>query len=738
MSTVWKVGSRWGNLGESVLDLFLEYKCVFFGTNDDCRKGDWGAVRKGDLFVISEGSTPVAVGEALGECVDYRKSNFSFRETDCERISVDDCAVVVCPANLRLLLPKERKEYWGIDPRKRFCRAPGAADKVRRYWSEVVGRQGAGSFDIKTRAVSLADVDDKDRIFQVGNRYHIPIYQRPYSWNEDQLRKLMEDLRQGLKNDDPIFMGTIQLSQPINIAKDGSLKSYDVIDGQQRLTTFMILLSVLEKFLGKQKWVSLFESTIRTSVNKRAAQNDLNDLFKFLKARSLDDSLSGVETQNPYLRNAKIIWGLVLELASLEQDDESVIVGEQVVAAFSERLLKFVENELKIVVIETHAGLSKTLRIFNTINTSGLDLGSEDLFKVRFYEYLKDCQHKGDNVFDEISQVYEKVDGYNKKPYAETYLNMGSILSTYQRVLIGQSNLNVDTFSMSQENFFEQLFDTMLGVHEWPSFKKFSDDLTLDGLNEVYDCYARYLKACDTNPKLRIFRHLLWETRYGYVANFPVIALYFGVADERNLEQFVEGLFKVLVPASIYFQKTVSRGRTQLIDFLKAIGGGAFKYGDSVVEWGFGKWFDGGMEKMVRNGLGYEMAWVAKWKNLMCRLVEYLQTPMEARNQELFDRLFSTGFDVEHIQPYTDEENSAAVLKEWGGEINRIGNLAMFESSLNRGVQNHSEKKPTAYAQSAYRSLSCLTDKVANWSMRDAIDRREKITELVIGYLQEK
>ena len=77
MSTVWKVGSRWGNLGESVLDLFLEYKCVFFGTNDDCRKGDWGAVRKGDLFVISEGSTPVAVGEALGECVDYRKSNFS-------------------------------------------------------------------------------------------------------------------------------------------------------------------------------------------------------------------------------------------------------------------------------------------------------------------------------------------------------------------------------------------------------------------------------------------------------------------------------------------------------------------------------------------------------------------------------------------------------------------------------------------------------------------------------------
>jgi len=738
MSTVWKVGSRWGNLGESVLDLFLEYKCVFFGTNDDCRKGNWNEVRRGDLFIISEGSCAVAIGEALGGCVDYRKSNFSFRETDCERISVDDCAVVVCPANLRLLLPNERKEYWGIDPRKRFCKAPGAADKVRKYWSEIIGRQGAGVFDIKTRAVSLADTCDKDRIFQPGNRYHIPIYQRPYSWAEDQLRKLMEDLRQGLNNDDPIFMGTIQLSQPINIAKDGSLRSYDVIDGQQRLTTFAILISILEKITGSQKWMRIFERNLRTSVNKRAAQSDLDALFDYLRRSDLNSPLGSGGQRNQYLLNAKVIYGLIKELSALDVDDETTEVPCDTMQTFAGRLLEFVEKKLKIVVIETHAGLSKTLKIFNTINTSGLDLGAEDIFKVRFYEYLKDRQHQGDNVFDEISQVYEKVEQYNKRPYAETCLNMGSVLSTYQRILIAQSDLNVDTFSMSQENFFGQLFDTVLGVHEWPSFKKFSEELSLEGLNKVCDCYISYLKACDGNPRLRIFRHLLWETRYGYVANFPVLALYFGVVKEEDLERFVEGLLKVLIPPSIYFQKTVSRGRTQLIDLLKAMGTGAFKYGDSIVEWGFGRWFDGAMARMASDGLGYEIAWVVKWKNLMCRLVEYLQTPVEDRNQDLFHRLFSVGFDIEHVQSYTDEEDASGVLKEWGGEINKIGNLAMFESSLNRGVQNHSEKKPAAYAKSVYKSLSVLTDKVATWSKADAVARRETVTELVLAYLQQK
>ena len=735
MNTVWKVGSRWGNQGDRVLDLFLEYGCVFFGTNDDCRKGHWQELRKGDLFIISDGASPVAVGEALGQCEDYQKSGFAFRQQDTDRIGVTENLVKVGPARIQLLLPNERKENWGIDPRKRFCKAPGAAKKVRKYWEKVVSRQGNGEFDIKSRVVSLASKEDPHRIFQEAVRYAIPIFQRPYSWTEYEIRKLMEDLVQGMINGEQTFMGTLQLSQRVSISADGKQLSFNIIDGQQRLTTLMILLIVLDKFLGRKWWQDFFRSHIRTSVNKRAAQGDLDELFSWLTSRDINGQLNDREAANLYIANSKLAYELVKEFASPDGEKQIDAERDEVFAGFARRLSQYLEDNLKFVIIETQAGLSKTLKIFNTINTAGLDLGAEDVFKVRFYDYLKSSGGCGDEIFDEISEVYEKVEEYNKHPYVDTMLSMGGILSAYQRALVAKYDLSVETFSMSQESFFDQLFDTVSHVHEWPAFRKFSGGLKIADLKFLLDCYIRYLKGCETNPELHIFRHFLWETRYGYVSNFPVLALFFGVIDEDGLETFTKGLFKILFPASVYFQKTLSRGRTQLIELLKAMAKGEFSPDDSLVDWGHKKWFDGNMMTWAEQGLGFEIAWVGKWKNLICKLVEYVQTPEREHDAKLFERLFSARYDIEHIQPYTDENDSDAVWNAWGGDINRVGNLAMFESSLNRGVQNHTERKPEAYAKSAYKSLSMLSDRVRNWSQKAANERGAEIKKQLLLFL---
>ena len=62
-----------------------------------------------------------------------------------------------------------------------------------------------------------------------------------------------------------------------------------------------------------------------------------------------------------------------------------------------------------MVVVETVAGLSKTIKIFNTINTAGLDLNGDDLFKVRFYEYLRDTNKYGEDAFEKISNIYKTI-----------------------------------------------------------------------------------------------------------------------------------------------------------------------------------------------------------------------------------------------------------------------------------------------------------------------------------------
>ena len=128
---VWKVGSRWGNMGESVLDLFFDYGCVFFGNAHGGNRGDWNAVERGDLFIVSDGSVPVAIGEALGKFTAWDASGIPFRKRDADEFLVDADAVV-CRARLVLLDERERVGYWGIEKTRRaFCRATLAAAKVR-------------------------------------------------------------------------------------------------------------------------------------------------------------------------------------------------------------------------------------------------------------------------------------------------------------------------------------------------------------------------------------------------------------------------------------------------------------------------------------------------------------------------------------------------------------------------------------------------------------------------------
>jgi hypothetical protein len=92
-------------------------------------------------------------------------------------------------------------------------------------------------------------------------------------------------------------------------------------------------------------------------------------------------------------------------------------------------------------------------------------------------------------------------------------------------------------------------------------------------------------------------------------------------------------------------------------------------------------------------------------------------------------------YDIEHIQPYTDEKNSQLVRDDWGDELNKVGNLALFERSLNRKVKNHPDKKQEAYGESEYMSINLLKDKVVGWSKENARSRREMLEDMIKNFI---
>lgn len=745
--TVWKVGSNWGDGGPSVLDLFLDYECVFFGCKQDSGIGSWSEVCRGDLFIVANGSVPAAIGIALGKFTSYGECGIRFRKKDADNFIDDN--VVICPARLVLLSEKERGENWGMETRRRFCRADGAADKVREWWRNHESTAARNPFAIHTRVASLLVKGEKDddTILRKDIKYHVPIYQRPYSWGEPELRRLMEDLHQGCVREEDAFLGTVQLSQPVPLSQDGKLKSYDIIDGQQRLTTFVLLVSILEKAMGgKSETLETMKSNFRTSVNRRTAQDDLEASFDFFDKGFPGNNATLDTKRNPYIDNAITLKGLLAEFSARradgEEDGDDAPASDESFAQYAAKMHSYVAEHVKFVVLETHAGLSKTLKIFNTINSSGLDLGSEDLFKVRFYEYLKNL---GDDegVFDRISELYGRIDEYNRHPFVGASISMSQVLSTYQRFLIAKYNLGASLFTMSSEGFFNDLFDTALGIRPVAEFNSFAIHgqsseralLSFEELVKIFQAHVDYLNACSKDPDLRIARRMIWETRYGYAADFPVLALAIGVATPQTVKAFAWGLVKALVPPSLYFAKHVYQGRAHLLALLKEMWSGEPEKMESPTtpKWDFNELTPA---RMIDASLDYRIAWTPKWKNLLCRLVEYIKSPQ--KDEALFTRLFQTGFDIEHIQSSMAEDEMARQELGWDAndvELDRIGNLAMFESELNRSVQNKQKDKQAAYGESAYVCLKELADKVSHWSKKDAQERRMVVAESIKAFL---
>lgn len=78
--------------------------------------------------------------------------------------------------------------------------------------------------------------------------FRVPEYQRPYSWEKEHCEQLFDDINDSSR-DNEYFIGTIVLQEVEDV---GTGKKYDIIDGQQRITTLQILLACLRDYVQDQ------------------------------------------------------------------------------------------------------------------------------------------------------------------------------------------------------------------------------------------------------------------------------------------------------------------------------------------------------------------------------------------------------------------------------------------------------------------------------------------------------
>ncbi len=167
--------------------------------------------------------------------------------------------------------------------------------------------------------------------------FFIPSYQRGYRWTEQQVKELLEDIWEFIckKNKDEFYC-----LQPIVVKKNKEdILKWDVIDGQQRLTTIFIILKILaDKIESDSKTFSLsYETREKSSEfleNELSKIDDTNiDFFHMSKAymsilewfqNKANDGFPTIKSKfiSPFLEDMKIIWYEIDDTKIVNEDNK--------------------------------------------------------------------------------------------------------------------------------------------------------------------------------------------------------------------------------------------------------------------------------------------------------------------------------------------------------------------------------------------------------------------------------
>lgn len=740
MNRVWKVASRWSETGtakSSVLDIFRRHNVVFVGKFQD----RFQQIEVGDLIAISDAKRVVAMGLATSLPQPVTALGVAFTEDDLSRFDCEDY-VLGCRVSFSDLSEAEQPRYrvstfHGVGER---------ADEFRRIFTAHRQRfEEKRQFEIKARSCTLArnPTNPADVLWEDGLVFRVPVYQRPYSWKEAEVRRLLGELianflgMNGRPVEEPMFIGTMQLTEKRLLDVNNRRQMQEVIDGQQRMSTLILLLNVLRHRRPEIiVWAELdIASRLETAVSSGQQQRYLREALE-ADLQNLPD-----ETQNPYLRVVPVIQQLLHEVDGNSGDGES----ESSVPLDVERFAAYLLNRVYFVVIETRATLSKTLQIFDAINTSGMDLNGGDVFKVRYYEYLRLTRHVEETEFERISSLYQAIDERNREA-GRTICGIEEILSLGRHVLVARHGMQKTLHDYGASVFFDRFFDTVLRVNEWPNFPRttcLKIDVQLEEFSRLINARFDWSNQVPAlSPEARLMLEFIWCSRYSKY-NYLVVLFRdrFGT-DLALTERFVIHLAKLLVMFSIIYwravnelhgimhkvigmmcEETSTSTGEEVIGFLRSVATGN--------KWRIEKAFD-----------EYAIADNARAKALACRLAAFLDEMEEGRlgSKEMRALVFDTQIDIEHIESvnHKDENERAKVHALWQGELHRIGNLIVLESSLNRSISNEdyiTVKVPAYRSRSTFRTVRTHADAFPEWSLDACKQRKEKLTRRLADYL---
>ena len=531
----------------------------------------------------------------------------------------------------------------------------------------------------------------------IKEKFLIPEYQRPYAWTDEQVITLFDDLKEytNNQNESSYFLGCI-------VSFTNENKEQEIIDGQQRITTLLLLLRAIHKKLQKMSNSKEKENFIRqiepaiwkidelTSVADYTTVLIESKVMEVKYNQILENILKTGKTQLGSKDRYSVNYNLLVKLL-----DEYAI---------SETLnfYKFINNVLnKTIVLPIKADTQETaLTIFSTLNDRGLPLSDADIFKAKIYNKI-DEKDKMDFVdkWKNIALRAENVDESVQKLFYYYMFYLRAIDKDKNTTTPGlRKYFAENSFSrLYKDNLMENLEDILefwevVNCRE-PKDAKWTSDLEILSILDILSSYPNEF----------------WK--------YPVIIYYLENKNSENFEEmflsFLRRLFVNLFRVYVV-SPTINSVKASILTLNSSI------LHDDKLSFEFKKV----TEDELKNSLKH------LHRNAVRMLLKLLAYNTDGQNE-----LLPYSWEIEHILPVKWQTSYFNSNKDEVNElIETIGNKIPFEKKLNIVASNgYFAKKQEQYKKSNIQIAKAMSDKgIKDWKLEEIRERNIRIIDEVI------
>lgn len=575
--------------------------------------------------------------------------------------------------------------------------------------------------------------------------YEVPVYQRPYSWDKEQVEILLNDIAEAYVSEDKeegYYTGNI-IVYDVDDKVNGLISKYDIIDGQQRITTFsLILLSVyylalisgaLETDMTINRVKGALWKILNRSYRKDLPVVTLNSIerkcFSDLFNKGFDDAKE-LEAFCRQYKTTSIFEDRVLKnfLYITERLKDTIVAQDcSSILDYADYLLQYVH----FVVIEANCKRNKVFSMFESINSKGKKLEDIDLIKTYIFSKLDEEDYS--TYLDKWGQLIVKT---NDNLYDYMYNYIKAYLCFYRQ-------------NISVENFKTIAVRDMMPYYKVSSEK----DAFMKLLDDMYNKVDYYIMLSDTdkanklvkNSKFRFYYKIFTEVSYKHPKALFLRTL-IEYSEEKITKDDVLDIVTGTVGFMVKFLTICDRDSKDAITMFSGIMNKIYEkktvVKDDVIMALASEYLNKGITAEKLKAELQEIDAYNQNKKLTCALLALYESTNVSKGNvtisydqayTLFDS-FSDSFSLDHLlvqdpkvkdsnyKYYKDDATSTLKLKE-GNDfpadgvvegmdydtfisrvLNKIGNLRIYYRDKNSSRQN------TAIALKEYDSFNTYAD----------------------------